>query len=64
MKIRVSLDVSEFQHRRTFTLEDLGVTQKEWDETDESGRQELIEKAVDEDVNPPYWVINTFDIID
>ena len=57
MKIRVRFEVSENQRLDTFDLEDLGVTEKEWNLMDEEKKRELLMDAIKEQ---PYWAVDTF----
>jgi hypothetical protein len=41
-----------------FDLEDLNLTQKEWDEMDQSAKHELIQVVVDHEPNQPCWIVD------
>jgi len=61
MKISVKLEVSESTGHRTFDLDDLGVTQEEWNEMSESEKHDAVEKAVFDLPEQPYWMVGSFD---
>jgi hypothetical protein len=61
MKISVKLVVSEETGHRTFDLDDLGVTKEEWDESDDKAKHDLIEQAVFDLPEQPYWMVDSFD---
>ena len=60
MKISVKLEVSESKSYCTFSLDDLNLTQSEWDEMSEQGRHEAVEKAVFSLPEQPYWMVESF----
>lgn len=60
MKISVKLDVSESKGHHTFDLEDLGVTEQEWNEMSESKKNNIVEKAVFDLPEQPYWMVDSF----
>lgn len=61
MKISVKLGVSEETGHRTFDLDDLGVTKEEWDELDDKAKHDLVEQAVFDLPEQPYWMVDSFD---
>ena len=63
MRISVKLDVSQNKGNHTFDLEDFDVTEKEWEELDDVQRREIIENAVFELPEQPYWMVDTFEEI-
>lgn len=60
MKITVSLTVSQETNNLTFDLEDLNLTQDDWNNLNESERESAIQKIVDDLPEQPYWVVDTF----
>jgi hypothetical protein len=60
MKISVKLEVSESNGHRSFDLEDLSVTEQEWNEMSESEKHDTIEKAVFYLPEQPYWMVESF----
>ena len=60
MKISVKLGASETTGNETFDLEDLGLTQEEWDLMSESEKNIVIENAVFEQNDQPYWMVDSF----
>ena len=61
MKISVKLEVSESNGHHTFDLDDLGVTEQEWNEMSESEKHDAVEKAVFDLPEQPYWMVGSFD---
>ena len=61
MKISVKLEVSESNGHHTFDLDDLGVTEQEWNEMSESEKNDAVEKAVFDLPEQPYWMVGSFD---
>jgi hypothetical protein len=57
-KIKVTLDVNQSRSLMKFDLEDLNLTQKEWDGMDEAAKTKLIQTAVDHEPNQPYWIVD------
>jgi len=60
MKISVKLEVSECSGHRSFDLEDLSVTEQEWNEMSESEKHDTIEKTVFDLPEQPYWMVESF----
>lgn len=61
MKISVKLEVSETRGSKTFTLEDLGVTLEEWRELSDKEKANLVETAVFDLSEQPYWCVTSFE---
>ncbi len=57
-KIKVTLDVNQSRSSMKFDLEDLNLTQKEWDKMDEATKTKLIQTVVDHEPNQPYWIVD------
>lgn len=60
MKISVKLEVSEINGHHTFDLEDLGVTEQEWEQMSDSEKHAAVEKAVFDLPDQPYWMVDSF----
>jgi hypothetical protein len=58
--IQARLEVSENNSYRVFTLEDLNVTETEWNNLSESEKSGLVEKAVFDLPEQPYWCLDSF----
>lgn len=61
MKISVKLEVSENRGHHTFDLYDLGVTKEEWEQMSDSEKHDIVEKAVFDLPEQPYWMVDSFD---
>jgi len=61
MKIEVKLEVSENNGSQTFSLEDLNLTQLEWDLLSYEDKRELIQQEVFNSPNQPYWILDSFE---
>lgn len=61
MKILVKLEVSESNGHHTFDLDDLGLTKEEWKQMSDSEKHDVVEKAVFDLPEQPYWMVDTFD---
>lgn len=60
MKISVRLEVSENNGYHTFDLDDLNVTKEEWEKMDYSEQIRIIEMAVFNLPEQPYWTVESF----
>lgn len=61
MKIQVKLAVSETTGHRTFTpSEDFDMTEEQWNILPETEKQRLIQCAIDELREHPYWCLDSF----
>lgn len=60
MKISVSLQASPTLDIHKFDLEDLNVTQEAWEQMSDSEKIEIVQKAVNELPEHPYWVVASF----
>ena len=61
MEISVNLGVSENSDTQTFTLEELGVDQLEWDLLSQDEKETVVENAVFELPSQPYWMVDSFE---
>ena len=61
MKISVKLGVSQNLDYRTFDLDDLGVTEQDWNEMTELEKEEFLQKEVFGLPDQPYWMVESFD---
>ncbi len=60
-KIRVSASPSEESERTfTFSVEDLGFTDEEWDAADENTKNTAIQIGLDTLPEQPYWALNNW----
>jgi len=58
MKYRIKLGVSDTSNRVNFDVEmDTFFKQEQWENLSEEQKREAIQEWVDEDVNPPYWIV-------
>jgi hypothetical protein len=60
MKISVTLGASQDTSHHKFSLDDLGVTEQEWNEMSESEKKDLIQNAVNDLHDQPYWITDSF----
>jgi len=60
MKISVTLGASQDTGHQNFDLEDFGVTEQEWNEMSESKKKDLIQSAVNDLHDQPYWIADSF----
>ena len=62
MKISVKLEASENYGQITLYLDDLCLTQEEWEQMTDSEKHGTIEKAVAElpEHRQPYWMVGSF----
>ena len=60
MKIRVKLEPNELSEYKTFDLEDLGITESEWNKLPDSQNKDLLEKQVFDLPEQPYWCLDDF----
>lgn len=58
MKIEVKYEVSETRTDETWDLEDLGLTEDEWNEMDKNEKQECLMDIMEN--KNPYWMIDYF----
>lgn len=61
MKISVKLEVSENTGHKTFDLDDLDITEQKWNEMSDSEKRSLIETAVFDLPEQPYWMVDSFE---
>lgn len=62
MEIEVELITSESSDVQSFTFEQLGVTQSEWELLTQEEQHDIIEKEVFDLPSQPYWMVDTFTI--
>lgn len=60
MKISVHVGVSQVSNHYTFTLEELGLTQQEWENLSDYEKGALVEERVNDLPEQPYWVVNSY----
>jgi len=61
MKIKVSWSVSVEDGTRTYEPDDLGYSEDEWCALSESEKTSALQTALDNDYEPPYMVVDSFD---
>ena len=61
MKISVKLGVSENNGNQTFSLDELGYTELEWELLSEQEKHDVIEKEVFDLSEQPYWMVDSFE---
>ena len=60
MKISVKLEVSVNQKHHKLDLDDLNLTQSEWDKMSEFEKFKAVESAVFDLHEQPYWTLSSF----
>jgi len=60
MKIRVNLAVSQNTDYETYDLEDFDLTIAEWESMSDYEKSDIIQKAVNNLPEQPYWVVDSF----
>jgi hypothetical protein len=60
MKIKVELTPNTTTNTITVTLEDLGLTQEQWDEMDEGQKEETLNNHLFDLPEQPYWMVDKF----
>jgi hypothetical protein len=60
MTIEVIMEVSETSGVHTFTLEDLGLTENEWNNLNEEQKRDKVQMAIFELPDQPYWMLESF----
>ena len=60
MKISVSLDVSHPFSSHSFELEDLGVSHSDWHDMTDEEKKAILQGAIDDIPEQPYWVLDSF----
>lgn len=60
MKISVRLEVSQNTNHVSFDLSNFGLSESEWEELSDKEKHELIESAVFDLPEQPYWVLDSF----
>ena len=61
MKISVNLEPSEENGHQTFDLEDLELTEQQWNNLSDEERKDAIQNAVNNLHEHPYWVAVSFE---
>jgi len=60
MKIKVKLEVSQNNSIKNFDLEDLDITESEWQKLSKDEKIELIQIYVNDMPEQPYWMVDSF----
>lgn len=60
-KITVQLGVSQNTDSHTFSLDELGTTQQEWDLLTEGEKNDMITKSVFDLPSQPFWMVDSFE---
>ncbi len=60
MRIKVRMEASERMSFWTFDLEDLNVTQEEWDNLSKDEQQALLQDSLNGLPEQPYWMVDTY----
>lgn len=60
-KIKAKLETSETAKSFTFNFHDLDVTKEEWEAMSDTEKHNVIQNAVFELNEQPYWVLDTFE---
>jgi 6-phosphogluconolactonase/glucosamine-6-phosphate isomerase/deaminase len=61
MKITVKILPSKKRVKVTFSLDELNLTKKQWNAMTGEEKLKVIQKAVDELPEQPYWLVESFD---
>lgn len=61
MKIKVEMTPNTTTNVMTIDLEDLDVTEQEWNEMDNEDKEETINNYISNVPEQPYWMVDTFD---
>ncbi len=61
MKVKINLEASETQYKRTIDIEDLGFTESQWESLSQKEKQTAIESYVMELSEQPYWMLDSFE---
>jgi len=61
MKVKINLEASETQYKRTIDIEDLGFTESQWELLSQKEKQTAIESYVMELSEQPYWMLDSFE---
>lgn len=60
MVISVTVCPSQSSDHKMINLEDLGLTEQEWDELDKDAQEEKLNDYLSELHEQPYWMVDTF----
>lgn len=60
MKIKVEMTPNITTNVMTMDLEDLGVTEEQWNEMDDENKEETINNYIGNLPEQPYWMVDTF----
>lgn len=60
MKVSVKLEASQNSSSHTFNLNELDVTQEEWEEMSDKEKHSIIEKAVFGLPEQPFWMVDSY----
>lgn len=44
----------------TYSFEDLGVTEQEWDSLNDDAKDELLQDTLNKESEQPYWVVSRY----
>ncbi len=61
MKISVNLEVSQRTNHTTIDLDDLNLSQAEWEHMTESEKEEAVKEWISEMNDQPYWMLDSFE---
>lgn len=61
MKITAKISVQASRTSFSFSLEDLGVTAEQWEKMEQKERDELVQKAVDNEPDQPYYIVESYE---
>lgn len=61
MYLSVRLSVSEDTKHKKIELEDLGITEDEWNVLSEEERNEKLNDYIGDEPEQPYWVVDRYD---
>lgn len=62
MKICVNLEVSQSGDSHTFDLDDLNLSEEEWNKLSSEEKIAALQNAVDELPESPHWIVDAFQV--
>ncbi len=60
MKVSVKLEASQNSSSHTFNLNELDVTQEDWEQMSDKEKHDTIEKAVFGLPEQPFWMVDSY----
>ena len=60
MKIKVKVETNQDNDYFTFDLDDIGMSEKEWNKLSNEEKHEKLDELVGDLPEQPYWMVDTF----